>query len=699
MKKGLKSAEHSGSVQVTFNVSKDVASHIRQSVVGSWRRLQDLGVVSVHLDKEQLMSDNSELCTESPKIQNAEFQHCTQPSYPFNGYAKSEAVLDFCNTYSRSRGGKRSRKSGHQTTRRMRNNGCEPVLQIPSNERCSSLPFTTSVIEEGMICRIGSDASQSFNLDGGACLTGSEHVLCKSVQNVSSSQLSQHTSSDVAFGGIALSSNCHALSAKNPFTVNMLQPETVKVDSVLAVSAVQSHDLPPPSTPFVPKRRKRRKTVDNSLEAVSAESPSNTALNYYDHTVLPVPASGSVSSPPSFYWQNCTTRQFQLNGHYPQQFNSPVFDHHNARLLQFTYAGSHCPVTLADHAKLPTERQMVLDSSTVSATTAAELKDVISTERNVPAGTSQLLQPLPGSNVSYSVRSVCGQLYQPTVLSSSQRYSPNLLNCFSQDAMALRHCNPEMYHTYAATTAETKVSDCAKHFCSSANVSLQDVSSAFSTERNLYSEVNTSDSTLRIKPDAQTPTLLSSEVHSSESLSPVLKSSETASGSSVDVRKNIHCSSAVNYVISAESSNSSNSSSDFVVLSDRVDSKMPVTTSAVVKKCKSDVINGYHFYNHAEAQYVRHVMMSSSAVQTVNTPSSCLSTAANEDVDNSYSSQVAADHSVFTKPAPNMEMSHVARTLHSENVQNPCAVVYSVNSIENNRTVSGRLFFSRFSCI
>ena len=699
MKKGLKSAQHSGSVHVTFNVSKDVASRIRQSAVSSWERMQDLGVVSVQLDAEQLVHANSELNTEMPDIQSTEFQHCTQFPCLFNGYTEPERC------YKKSRGGRSSRLSGSRVAKRRRKDSS--VYPCTSKELCSSTFTAASAVQEGMIYKIGDNASQRFQQNKElASLTSNEHVLPTSIQMVSSSQLLNYMSSNVTFNGTALSTDSYAVSTKNPFIANALHPKSDELGCSVTLNTMQSQGLPPPSTPFVPKRRKRRKPADSSSEATSPKAPSFTAVNYMQHTTLPLHVNGRIEAASNLCWQDSVNRRFQLNGHYPQQLNSPVFCQrtgNNAQLMPLSYAGCHSPVALANNAQLPAqlpaERQMVFDSRlTVSTgigfspTTSRKLEnnDMLSVKGNVglTAGSDQLLQL--GANVSYLSHTGNhrgGQLRQPIVSLLSEACSPKLSNRFSQGSMELRHCNPETYGVYA----ETEVASFAENFSKHVNSQLCDcdVSSPVPTNRNLCSDISTSGLTLGIKP-YETTSSLSFDINS---LAPVLKSSETVSIGSIDMLENIRRASAVASAVSTTSVCSSTKSLNFVVESDVVHhSNRPVSSSAVVNKHKSSVMNGYHIAldcSPAEAWHASHMIAPSAVVQTVNEPNFSLSSASSNNADSKYDFQTAAELSSFTKPAPCNEASQTARALHSANTPSPCELAQSVNSIENNRTISG----------
>ena len=634
MKKSLKSAQHSGSVQVTFNVSKDVASHIRQSVVSSWKRMQDLGVLSVQLDKEQLIArENLGPCTELSKIRSTELQHYPNVSHVYNGYTQTEPVLDSC--CRRSRGGKRSRFSGSRVTKRMRNDGSAHVYTM--NELCNStVSAVPAELEEGMYCKIGVNACRRFNQET-ASLSSSEHALSSSVQRLSSSQLPNHVSSDIIFGDTALN---NVVSTKNPF---VLQPTLDEMRSAATSNTAQSQDLPPPSTAFVPKRRKRRKRADNGSETVLANAPSFMAANYVDRTMLPVQVNGSIEATSNLCWQNCTNGRFQvqLNGHYPQQFNSPIFRQHavsNARLVSLSCAGSDSPVALANYAQLPTERQMVLDSGltasadirfTPSATTGLD-NIGISVKRNVTASTNQLLRH--GLNVLYPSGNHCEHLHQPVVPGVPQSNSPSQLH---------------------------------------------DASSPLLTGRNLCSNINTSCSTVRIKP-SETMSSLSFEVNSLA----LVPKSETVSSSSVDMIENTQCTSAVASAILTKSVCSSSKSVKFVVPTDLVDNSQPVSSPTVIEKHKSDVVNGCRFTSDcipAEAWHTSHMLVLPSTVaQTVNKPDSCLSAVTN-DTNNKYDFMPAEDQSSFTQPAPNNEAN-----MHSCYELAEC-----ISSVENSQSVSG----------
>jgi len=116
------------------------------------------------------------------------------------------------------------------------------------------------------------------------------------------------------------------------------------------LNTMQSHDLPPSSTPYVPKRRKRRKPADSGSEMVSAKVLSYTDINYTDRTASPVHVNDNVKAASNVFWQNCTNKRLTLNGHCPQQFNLPVFCH--IQLKPLSYAASNIPVDVANYAWL-----------------------------------------------------------------------------------------------------------------------------------------------------------------------------------------------------------------------------------------------------------------------------------------------------------------------------------------------------------
>ena len=684
MKKGLNSAQHSGSVHVTFNVSDDVASHIRQSVVGSWGRMQDLGVVSIRLDKEQLMHDSCGLCTEIKEL-----QYCTQQSHHVNSYTESEQVLE---SYYRSSGhGTARKRSRSRLTKRTHNDGSS--YQFTSRELCSSAASAKSSFQERLSCELEDNACQTLDQNKEvARSTTNKHISSESDPRMLSVQLPNHMSSVVAFGGTAVSTDRCAVSAKNQFVINTLQPQLDELRSAITLNTMQSHDLPPPSTPFVPKRRKRRKPADSGSETVSAKVASRTAVNSMDHTTLPIHVNGSIKAMPNLCWQNCTNRRFQVNGQYPQQFNVPVFRHcavSSAQLVPSSRAGSHTTVALKNYAQLPVGRQMVLDSSmtvgravAVLPSTTAELENsgIVSAKRNVTASSNQHLQL--GSSVSYPSLHQCGQLRQivPTL---PQACGPKLSNHFSQGTLESRRRNPE---TRAATGIETKVVDCAKRFCRSVSSQSCDASLALPTERNMGSETSTSSTPLEIKL-SETLSLYSSEASRLDCVEPVLKSlSQPASSSSVDMTANMPHISALTSVISTASVGSSSKSVNFVVQSDTVHNNQAVFSSAVLMKQKPVVVNGYHFTSDcspAEAWHASCVLVPSSVPQTVHNTNFCLSTTASQDTD-IRAFQTAADHSSVTVAATG-EASQMA------NMQSHRELAQSVNGFENSRSVSGWL--------
>ena len=669
--KGLNSAPHNGSVHVTFNVSKDVASHIQQSVVGSWKRMQELGVVSIQLDKEQLMCDKSGLYTEMSEIRSAELQqHYSRLSCTFNGYTESQPAVDSCRR--RSRGGRR----GSRVSKQKRNDSSAACR----NEFCRSAVPATSLVQQEMICKNSDNASQRINQDKeDAGLSSSEHVSFMSVSNVSSPQLPNHVSS---FSGMSL-------STKNPFIANKAHG----VASAVTLNTVQSYDLPPPSTPFVPKRRKRRKPADGSSETVLTKTPSTT-VTCVDHTMLPTHVDSGIETA-----SYCTVRRFQLNGQYPRQFTTPMlcqYTVNNAQLMPLSFAGSPSPVRLANCAKLPTESQL-MDVSSLSLstsmgclqTTTSEPKDVgiVTVKRNVQAGSNQLLQPSLGSSVSYPSCGQRGQLHQPAF---SQVCGPSLMNQLSQGILDSRCRSPETFDAHAATSAETNVVSCGECFCRSANSQLQDVSLPLSSERNICPESNICSSTLRIKSTVNSSSL-SSEVNRVDSLAPGLKLSETVSSSSVNTSENIQCSLAAASVDATTSVCGSSKNVNFVVRSHTVDNSPLVSSYAVVKKHKPDVMNGYHCmsdYTPAEEWHTSHLPVPPAVTQLVNKSNLCLSAGTSDDINNKYDFQTAVDRSV-TKPAPNEEASQVAHTLYSLNMQSPHEIELCGSRIDSSQTISG----------
>ena len=646
--KGLNSTQRTGSVHVKFNVSKDVASHIQQSVVGNWKRMQDLGIVSVHLDNERLICDNSGLCADMSEVRNTELRHYSQLSYPFNGctVSNSKPVVDSCPR--RSRGGRRSRNSGSRVTRQKHN---DPSAHLfTSNELCSDAAVSAVLVQQGIMCKNSDNASQRILQDKEvAALINNEHDLFMSVHNVSALQLpnTNYMSPNVAFDGLSI----NTLSTKTPCIADVFHPtKPHEVQTAVTFDGVQSNNLPPPSTPFVPKRRKRRKPTGDCSDTVSAKTPTRPAVSSMDHTLLPVHVNSSVEA-----GSYCTDRQFQLNGFYPQPFETAVFSQYSAstaQLMPLGDAGSLSP-TPANYAKLPTERHMML-------------KDIgmVSVKRNVQSCSDQVLQPSLGLNVLYPPRYQYRQLHQPTF---SEACRPKLLNRFSQGTLELSCCNPEIRSALAATGAETAVINCAETLCSSVNSQLHHVSSPLSPERNFCSESNTSTSTLRIK-STEMPSSLSSEGNSLYNSSPVMKSLETASSSSVDMIENAQCSLAVDSVVATMSVSGSSKSVNFVVQSDTVDSNLPLSSSAVLKKHKPDVVNGYHCPSHCtpvEAWRTSHLLVPPAVSQIVNKSNFCLSAGTGDDIDYKHECYTDTVHSSIAEPAPNKEASQVAHTLHS----------------------------------
>jgi len=647
MKKGLKVARHSGLVHVKFGVSKDVASHIQQSVVNSWKQMQDLGVVSLQLDNEQLVSVNSGQHAKLCSTHSIEHQHCTRLSYPLNTYAESVPMHDCCYSHRSTRGRKRSQLPRSQAAKRRHNDG----LQCTSEELYGSRVSVPSVAQEGMISAIGEDSSHRFN----------QVVASSSINDyVPTLQLPYHMTSGIT--GTAFSTVSSTVSSENSFTANILQckPGTA--------NAVHSHDLPPPSTPFVPKRRKRRKPAGGSSDVVLAKSPLCTKV---DRATVPVHVNGGIEAPSKLYWPNYSNPRFQLNGHYPLQFNSPVFNQYavsNARLMPPSFAGPRSHVALANCVKPPIERHLVLDSHLpVSAVTTSQLENfgAVSMNRSVPASVGHLLQPLLGSTLS--AQNQCRQLYQSLVPTPSEAKLPNH---FSQGSLELRHHNPE---------TETKDRGCTENSYGNVSSRLFSVSSPHTTERNLCSHINT-DLTGTVNPAETLSSLtLLSEVNSLESSSPVLKLSETIGSSSVE---SIQCS-----VISAASAGSSGRSANVTVQLETVDSNLPVSSSAVNKKCKPDTMNGYHFmsdYTQVESWHTSHKLVSSSVSDTVSKADVSLLSA--DDVKNSYDLLPAADHSAITEAALNKEVT--ANVEHSVNRQSHCDPLQSASSLS--RIASGQ---------
>jgi len=664
--KGSSSKQHGGSVHVKFDVLKDAASQIEQSVAGSWQRLQELGVVSIQLDNKQLMCDKSGPCAELSKVESAEFK---QYSYAFNGYTESRPVVQL-SCYRRSRGGRRGgrgRGSGARGSRQKRyTDPC--AYPFASNELCSSAVSAASLAQhQEMICQNSDNTSQRINhFKEDAGLISSEHVLF----NMSSSDLPNCLSSDIAFGGVSLDRDSHAVSTKTPSVVNTPH----EVVSATTLNTILSHDLPPPSTPFVPKRRKRRKPADGGSETVSAQMPSYMAVTCVDNALLAVHETASY----------CTNRRFQLNGYYPQQFESPMFCQYtanNAHLMSLSRAGSPGQINLANCVKLPTGSQMVLDprlslpTSTTdwSQTTTMELNSIgaESMRRNVQAGSSQLSHTSPGMNVLHPSRGQCEQLHQPAF---SEACSPQLLNHFSQGNLDSTHCSPETFDAHAATNAETNIVFCAEHFCRSASSQLEEVSSP----AKFCSGSSTSGSALSTQPN-DIRTSLSSKV---SSLAPLLKPPETESCSAVEMIENVYCSTSATSVCNSCTSVNCTAQSDVVS-----SNSLPASVSAVVKKHGSDVVNGYHRmlgYTPADMWHTSHKLAQAADVQTVD-KSSLLS----DDVSNKRDVQPATDCSSITESPPNDEATQVADSSHSENMQSPREFEQCGSSVEVNKTIAG----------
>jgi len=667
MKKGLKTAQHDGSVRVKFSVSKDVASHIQQSVVSNWKRMQDIGVVAIQLDREQLVSVNSGPYAELSSTQSIERQRCTQLTYPFSGCADSKPEHDFCYSYRNTRGRKRSRAAGSQATKRRRNDGL--ACQRTDSDLCSSTASVAPMAQERMSSRIEDNTSHGHGCiqdQGTANLRSIKHV-----SKVSSSQLPRHMTSDITVKSVtALGTVSSALPAESPFTANVLpfKPGTA--------NAVNSRDLPPPSTPYVPKRRKRRKLAGGSSEAVLEQLPLCTKV---DHTTVPVRVNGGIDVPAKLCWPNYSNWRFQLNGHYPPQFNSAVFSQYavdNARLMPHSYASPHSHVALANCTKLPAGRHLVLDSCLpVSPFNHSEPENfgVMSVKGNVPASNSHLLQPLVGSSFSSPAQKQCGLLRHSVVPASSEACRPKLSSGFSQGSLELRRRNPETY----GTAAEAKDSDCVERSCRNVNDQLCDVL----TERYLCSQISTSDSTVAVKPTKTMSSLpLFSEVNSLQSSAPVRKSSDTVGNGSVE---NIPCSVASTASVVCSASNST----DIIIHSETVDSNLPASRSAVVKKRKSDTMNGYHVmsdYTQMESWRTSHKLESSSVAKIVCKPGFCLSTAVSNDVNSRYELQTAVDNSAITEPALSKEVTQVANMEHSVNTQSHYEPAQSASSISRN---------------
>jgi len=652
MKKGLNSAQRSGSVDVTFNVSKDAANHIRQSVVSSWQRMQDLGVISVQLDREQLMCTDSRSCTEISKTQSTELKHYTQPSYVCNGYIQSEAVVR--SRRRSSRGGKRSRHSVCEVNKRMHNDGSSYMFTDSSTVSASD--------QERNFCRIGDNAGRRTDL------TMSEHFKSVSFQNVSSSHLPSCMSSNRAYSDTAL----NTVSARKPVEVNMLQPMSDEVDSTKILNTVPSQNLPPPSTPFVPKRRKRRKPA----ETESAKALSYMAVTCVNNTMLPVSINSSMVHASNIGWQNCINRQM-LNGTYPHQFHQYAVN--NARFMPLRYTGPCGPVAVANYAQLPAERQMVLDSCMNVSTavgslpvTSTRLKDA-NKVRSVTATCSPLLPS--GSSVLYPLQDNSGQLCQPVDTGFSQACSPKLSSHLAQGTLELKR-NPETYCEYPAAIAETKATDCAERLCKSVKSQPCDASLLrVPTERNSCSDITKSGSVLMTESSNAWNSL---PFNTDGSHTSVPKSSEALSSSSVDVIENIHCTSALALAVSTTSVCSTLKSFNFVGQSDVICNSrvQPVSVSAAVKKQKPDVLNGCHFSSDCMPANVQLTSdLSVSVAQIVDNRNCCLSstTSDNTATDNRHDFQIAVGQSSFTKPALNcnQETSQMVSTLHSANAQSP----------------------------
>jgi len=676
MKKDLKLAPQSGSIRVAFTVSQDVASRIQQSVVNSWQKMQDLGVVSVQLDNEQLMSNAYELHNKLPKTDSIELQSCSQLSYPFNGHTEFIRVLDSCRG---TRGRKRGRQLGSRVTKRKCNDG--PMYQT-SNDKLSSSTFSVGSVAPGaMASRIGFDTSQKIEeVQDVASLYSSNHVLSTPVQRFSSSSLLPHPT-NTAFSGTALGMVSHSLTERPHFTSDVLQVRPADVGGSVAANSSQSCDLPPPSTPYVPKCRKRRKVVDCSSETVVAKSLPYTMLSCTEPLALPVYVNSSVEAASKLCWPHYTNKRFPLNGYYSPQLQSPVCSQHtvnNVRLLPACYASPRSPVASAEYANAPLEREMVLDCNLKSVgflpkSTALQLEntDTASMKRYVPDNSSHLLHSVLGSNVVHChAKNQHELLRQLVVPASSEACSPKLSNDLSPGCVKLRYHNLERDMAFAGVTMDSE-SDCAEHFCSSVNSRLCDALSMLSTERHLCSRIGNSDSAYEFQP---LETSLSSEVNN-ESLLPVLKSSETIGASSlVGVTENIHCC-AISTTSVFSSSNSAH-----VVEAGKLDRNLPMFSSAAVKKHNADVVNGYHLMSdhfHQDVWQTSHKLVSSTITKT-----SCLPNAVNDNIDNMNDIQLAADSSPVTEPASNGKASRTTNTLHTANVL--------VSSISNNNwTVSG----------
>lgn len=580
MKRCLKPPGHGGSVHVTFNVSKVAAGNIRQAAVDHWKRLQDLGVVSVELDKELLVSSSPEPCTEFQKTESTELWRRSRRPYPLSGSVELAEFTPVFNCRG-SRGGKRNRCSGSRARKRMRSDDA----LCPSDEpRFSS---AKSAAQADIMGRIGNNQCPKFNQDNAITPHSNEHALLTSAQRVPFSRFPCHLPSSVEFTHAALNTGNHAMSEKTHLTAETWQFKLVEGMNETAADIVQSRALPPPSTPLVPKCRKRRKPAERCPETVSANPPC-ADLDRMNHVVLPVNVTGSVMAASKLCRQNRVNSRFPLNGHYLQQFNSPVYSQYtvsNSQPAPFRYANSRNLGTLQFYSKLPLERPTVPDASRSVSQSAdilpaadMEPKDVgvMFAQGNERGCCNQMVQPLIGSNLSCSVGSQLPQLCQPVV------------TVLSRDILNSRYPNPE-----TSDAAKAIVADCSEKFCDCVNDRLCAVSCPVSAENNLFPQVDGFDSALGIKPAKSKSPLAAELNHTVES--PKLKLSGTVFAGSVEVIGNVQCSSAESSVVSATSVYGCSSSGNSVVKSQVVENSMPVSSSEVAEKQKTDVVNGYHF--------------------------------------------------------------------------------------------------------
>jgi len=626
--------------------------------------MQDLGVVSVQLDKEQLMcaGGNYGRRTEMLEVRSSEAAG-PQPPYLSNGYSESAQVLESCRRGSRH--GKTSRCVGSQATKRMQKE--VSVHQFTNDNRYIGTASPESADQERVICKFGGEEISHL-------------TLSPFPQRMSFLELPNHKSSNTAFRDSSFGFDRSQLSVRNVSAGNSLQPESNELRGAVPLNTMQSHDLPPPSTPYVPKRRKRRKPADSSSEMVSAKVLSYADINYTDRTALPVHVNDSVKAASNVFWQNCTSKRLTLNGHCPQQFNLPVFCQYmvdNAQLKPLSYAASNSPVAVANYARLPGDRQMAAGSCTTvsrcleslpSTTTDIENTGMASVKRNVVTAGGD--HPLPlSSNVSYPCLDQSGQLCQPMV-DFAQASSPKILNHFSQGTLAsMYHNNPG---TYASASAVTKVVESVAHCSRSVNSQACDVSMPLSTERNLSSGATTSCTMLVIKPS--TPNTSSSL----DCLTPELTSSETVVSRCADATGSIQClsdpaTSTVSMCCSGKSVN--------IVQSDTLHASRPAPDSAAVKKRKSDVVNGYHFAldcSPVEAWRTSPMLLVSSTVaQTVDEARFRLLTAANDNT-----RDTSAEH--YSVTTPDEETSQMAVD------QSHDMLVQPVNSVESNQCMPGK---------